>query len=370
MRILFLTSSLEIGGAERQLVACANGLRAKGHDVAVASFYPGGPLESNLVGVELIQINKAGILDSVHFVSRFVKICRNYAPDVVYSFLGTPNILAAATKPLLRSPSLIWSIRASNMDLAQYGFKSKLAHWLEMRLAFAADKIIANSNAGKEFAVSQGMSPNSIQVIPNGIDTDRFRPHSTIREKQRAAWSIKSNELLIGIAGRLDPMKDHATFLKAAKNVSDKFNTARFVCIGDGVLKDSLQRLAVDLGLGEKIIWAGEQSDMVSAYNAMDICCLSSAFGEGFPNVVGEAMSCNVPCVVTDVGDSALIVGDTGKSCPPSRLDLFTKGLMAMIDDVNGPKATTPRERILDHYSLKNMLTLTEKALNSSSANM
>jgi glycosyltransferase involved in cell wall biosynthesis len=116
---------------------------------------------------------------------------------------------------------------------------------------------------------------------------------------------------------RLDPMKDHANLLRAAAGFARENPDARFVCAGDGPLREELERLATSLGLADRVVWAGEIADARAAYNAFDIATLSSAFGEGFPNVVGEAMACGIPVAATDVGDVRLIVDAQGEVVPP-----------------------------------------------------
>ena len=109
-------------------------------------------------------------------------------------------------------------------------------------------------------------------------------------------------------------MKDYPTFLQAAALIKKRNLKMRFVCVGKGEAKyeKAMCNMATELGLDDVLIWAGRRSDMVAVYNAFDIITSSSSFGEGFPNVIGEAMSCGVPCVVTDVGDSAWMVGEAG----------------------------------------------------------
>ena len=150
-------------------------------------------------------------------------------------------------------------------------------------------------------------------VIPNGIDTSRFREMPGSGARLRALWGVRDDQILIGLVGRLDYMKDHPTFLRAAAKLTHHNDSVRFVCVGGGPISYAaqLKDLSSELGLHDRIVWAGDQDDMPSVYSALDLL-VSSSSGEGFSNVIGEAMACGVPCVVTDVGDSALIVGETG----------------------------------------------------------
>ncbi len=364
MRILVFARSLECGGAERQLVAVANGLAEQGHDVRVALFYSGGSLEKELVDVPIIQLAKKGRWDIISFCKRLVHAVQAFRPDSMYSFLGTPNILAVVLKVFWRNTQIVWSVRASDMDYSHYDKVAAMANWVEARLAPHADLIIANSKAGKAHASARGMPLHKCIVIPNGIDTDRFFPDRLAGVPLREQWVEPQGDILIGLVARVDPMKDHETFLKAACKVVECDAGVRFVCIGDGApsFLASVKQLADSLGLGNFLTWAGELDYMESAYNALDICCLSS-MTEGFPNVIGEAMSCNIPCVVTNVGDAALIVGDTGLVVPRRNPDALAEAMLEMVGNVRSGLCGMPRQRIVSKFSLEQMIWKTEKAL-------
>ena len=162
-------------------------------------------------------------------------------------------------------------------------------------------------------------------------------------------------ETLIGISARLDPVKDHAGFLKAASMMAAGHDGVKFVCIGGGdpALAKSLKEQAQGLGLAGKVVWAGECRDMPAAYSALDINT-SSSLSEGFSNAIGEAMACGVPCVVTDVGDSAHIVGDTGEVAAPGRPEELAGAWEALLDRLhNRPDETrrAARQRVEDLFS-------------------
>jgi glycosyltransferase involved in cell wall biosynthesis len=205
-------------------------------------------------------------------------------------------------------------------------------------------------------------------VIPNGVDTRRFAPDRASGSRLRASWRVRERSLLIGIVGRLDPMKDHQTFLRAAAILANSRADARFVCIGAGPERytSDLKTLAGELGLGDKVIWPGFiLRDIPAAYNALNICCSSSSFGEGTSNSIAEAMACGVPCVVTDVGDSKLIVGETGVVVPPKNPAALSAGLAAMAHRLNeNPKLPHEvRERIELRLSLPALVRRTSKTL-------
>ncbi|MDD4169642.1 MAG: glycosyltransferase, partial [Desulfotomaculaceae bacterium] len=304
MKITFLIRSLDYGGAERQLVALARELHRHGHSVAVLTFYSGGPLQQDLekAGVSVINLEKRGRWDILGFLGRLVRFLRRERPDILHGYLVTANILTVLLKPLFPDIRMIWGVRVSNLDFTRYNRYLRLTHPVECRLSRFADRIIVNSQAGSHYAISRGFPQEKTVVIPNGIDTERFRPDPESGKLVRAEWGVSSDEKLIGLVGRLDPMKDHPTFLEAAALLMQKRKDVRFVCVGDGPadLRQELHALGKALDLNKYLIWAGAREDMAAVYNALELATSSSSFGEGFPNVVGEAMACGVPCVVTE----------------------------------------------------------------------
>ncbi|WP_419786668.1 glycosyltransferase [Pseudodesulfovibrio sp.] len=365
MKVLFLIASLEIGGAERQLVACANGLAARKHDVQVLTLYPGGPLETKLTDVSLRTLNKRGRWDLVGCAGRLIRAIRDFNPDAIYSFLGTSNILAGALKGLAFRAPMVWSIRASNMDLAHYDYAARLAARIEVMLSRRATAIIANSHAGKAHAIARGMNADKIEVIPNGIDTDIFVPDRERGAALRQKWTSRNTDILIGVIARFDPMKGHVTLLAAANRIKEHNAAIRFVCVGSGRLERTIQDKARELGLADSFAWPGALQDMVAVYNALDICCLPSSFGEGFPNALGEAMSCNIPCLATDVGDAAMVIGETGIVVPPDAPEALADGLLRLAAGIARNETPDAREHILAHYSLEAMVDATETALSA-----
>lgn len=366
-KILFLTRSLNYGGAERQLVALAKGLHKGGYAVSVAVFYPNGALEKDLYEVQspVICLNKSGRWDVFPFLLRLIRVVRREKPDILHGYLPVPNLLTVLLKPLLPNILMVWGVRASNVDSSQYDYFTRLVFMAERFFSRFADLIIVNSHAGKTYHIEHGFPESKMVVIPNGIDTERFCPNPDTRLKVRSEWGINNNEKLIGLVGRIDPMKDHATFLRAAAMLLKERGDVRFVCIGDGPepYKSRMKQLSIELGLKDKLVWAGARSDMSDVYNALDIASSSSSYGEGFPNVVGEAMACGVPCVVTDVGDSAWIVGDTGVVVPPHNPQALAAGLESSLQRGNKLMAVRTRKRIEEKFSFEQLIEKTQKTL-------
>src|SRR5688572_8078711 len=266
-------------------------------------FTPNGPLEADLraAGVRVRSLDKRGRWDVTAFLTRLLSVIREERLEVLHGYLGVPNIVASVMRPALPRIKVVWGERASKMDLSHYDWLSRASSRLARTLSRFPDLIIVNSRAGFEHAVRSGYPRDHVVVIPNGIDTQRFAPDPVAGRRLRQEWHVGDDERLIGLVGRLDPVKDHRTFLTAAATLMTQHKNLRFACVGDGDQRYSraMRDTARELGLGESITWAGARSDMTAVYNALDIAC-SSSESEGFPNVVGEAMACGIPCVVTD----------------------------------------------------------------------
>jgi glycosyltransferase involved in cell wall biosynthesis len=368
MKILVLIRALTIGGAERQVALLARGLRRAGHTVKVAVFYGGGELEADLAtaDVPIINLEKRGRWDTLGFLGRLIRSIRAERPEVIYSFLPVANILTVPLAPLLPRAKRVWALRASNMDGSRYDRLVRLAYRLEIALAGTAHGLIANSHAGRRHAIEQGMPEARIEVVPNGFELDRFHPDPPAGRRVRAEWGCADARPLIGLVGRLDPMKGHACFLKAAARFGRTCPEARFVCVGDGPAdyRRSLAERAAQLDLNGRLLWAGARTDMPAVYNALDIAVSSSGYGEGLSNMLGEAMACGVPCVATDVGDSALVVGDTGVVVPPEDPERLAAGLSDLWRRIEAGQVDRPalRARVERLFSLPALVDATVAA--------
>jgi glycosyltransferase involved in cell wall biosynthesis len=363
-RWLFLIRSLNYGGAERQLVILVKGLHALGEEVQVAVFYGGGPLEQELVasGISVIALEKRGRWDMARFFIRLVSVVKAMQPEILHAYLVDSNLLAAMVKLLFPQIRVIWGVRASAMDFNQYDKVTQLAFWLSCRLARFSDLIVVNSYAGFNDHQRLGYPTHKMVVVSNGIDTEVFRPDLSQRANTRHRWGIREKELLVGLVARLDPMKDHKTFIRAVVQVARQRKDIRFICIGDGPenYRRELLALSNELGVNDYLIWTKALPLGYAVFNAFEVLVLSSSSGEGFPNVVGEAMACGIPCVVTDVGDAARIVGNTGLVVPAGDPALLAEGILRLINKgIEPDKKWEIRKRVLENYSKDRMVAQT-----------
>lgn len=366
MSIVLLVRSLNYGGTERQLVELAKGLRAQGHSVVVVVFYGGGPLVAELEdsGISVAVLEKQGRWDLVRFLYRLARLLRRLRPQVIYSFLVEPSLIAVALRPLLPSTQIVWGVRASNMAFAWYDWFPRFNFQVSRVFARFADCIIANSRAGATYHARRGYPAAKLAVVSNGIDLDRFRPDVQAGRHTRSQWGLEGSHRVVGIVGRHDPIKDHSTCLEAFSILRQAGTEFRLVCVGDEVAghTELLHARAEALGISDKVLWVPPQKDMTAVYNAFDVLC-SSSVSEGFSNVLAEAMACGVPCVATDVGDAAMILDGCGFVVAPGDPQGLASGIRQALGALGPERARACRERIERKFSLEQMVKETERLL-------
>lgn len=367
--VLFVVRSLNVGGAERQLTTLATALDAAGHRVAVAQCYAGGPFEAPLrdAGIPLHDLRKRSRWDLFGCARRLRRLVARRRPRVVYSFMPEANVIAAvAMLPWPLAP-LCWGVRASDVQMQHYDRAAHLVFGLTRALARVADVIIYNSHSGRAHHEASGYPAGRGVVVPNGIDADRYQPAPEAGRVMREAWQVPATTTLVGVVGRIDPMKGHPIFLQAVARIAGRFPAARFAIVGgDAAAWEPLRASAAALGIAERMVWIPQQSDMPAVYSALDVLVLPSIFGEGFPNVVGEAMACEIPCVVSEAGDNALVVGDTGRTAPVGDhegLAAALSDILALAPETRRAMGRRARARVLAEFSVATLVDRTLAAL-------
>ncbi|MCY7389439.1 MAG: glycosyltransferase [Burkholderiales bacterium] len=373
LKIVMLGQSLDTGGAERQLMETAIGLKQLGHDLTVMLFYERGEYLAKLEDEKILTVGlkKRGRWEVFRFLFRAFKAMRELNPDVIYCFLSVPNIVGAFLKLLFPNVILIWGIRNSARSADYKEFWTRVAFWLELKLKNSPDLLIANSHAAMHVLADGKADTPRLVFVPNGIDAASFKPDPAGRARLRLEWKLNQQISLIGIVARLDVRKDHVTFLRMAKLLVDTGRKVHFAIVGSGDSKyqAELVAFATLLGIGENITWVGARADMAAVYSALDLLVLSSTT-EGFPNVLAEAMACGVQCVSTDVGEARLILNNEQFIAVPRDPNSLKCAVVRALDTPPDPAAL--RQNILDNFSKERLALRIEKivlSLLSSGAN-
>ena len=365
--VLFLIRFLGRGGAERQLSLLARALHARGLKVAVAVFYAGGALERELhdAGVEVLDLKKSGRWSNVDVIRRLMRFVRQRRPRILHSYMPTQNVIALLLKPWLARQccAVVCGIRIASLDAWKYGMAAGLLDATQELLLPHADRVISNSaRALKE--LDARIPPGRGFAIPNGVECERFAFSACKRVGQRDAWNAGEGDVLLGLVGRLDPQKNHRLLLDALSLVGDGMPNVRLVFVGDGPVeyREAVQKHAEALGLASKVLWAGVSDDLSAVYSALDIVCLNSVT-EGFPNVIAEAMCAGLPCVATDVGDVADLMGDCGWVVPSGDAPALADALLQAYRALPGWDRERPRARMVRDFSVDALADRTLAAL-------
>ena len=370
MNILFFIRSLGSGGAERQLVNLAIGLKSRGHEISVATMYPGGVFEdllsaNNISTYCLEKARRWQILSPLIRLQRILKIVR---PDLLHSYGPETNVLLVLHRFFFKKNLLVWGVRNSSLERELYGRFEKILYWCECRWSQIPDLIIFNSEAGKRLSVRDGFDKSRIKVIQNGIDANEYRPNSELRNAFRTKLGLVSERKVIGIVGRIDPQKDHQTFIKAVSLLPEhqKMEVA-VICIGfrDEQEVRALRERVKSLGLEKKFIWLKRERSTVNVLNGLDIL-VSSSVSEGFSNVIAEGLAVGIPCVVTDVGDSKLIVSEYGFVVPRKDSQALSDAISKMLQDSrlrSDAFSKAARNHIVSKFSIDTLVSNTETTL-------
>jgi glycosyltransferase involved in cell wall biosynthesis len=324
LSVLHVITALLGGGAEMMLYRLLSRLDRTRFTPQVISLLDHGPISRKIqaLGIPVRSLGmKEGIPNPV-VVLRLARWLRQDPPDVIQTWMYHADLVGGLAARLAGGFPVAWGIRHSDLSTET---SSRLTHLTVKMCAHLSrwlpDRIICCSEASRQVHTAIGYAADKMVVIPNGYDVETFRPDSGARASVRKRLAISEDAPVVGMVARFDPQKDHRTFIRAAQLLHRDRPDAHFLLCGDEVTWENqeLARWIDDAGLRTRCHLLGRRDDEIPNLTAaLDIASLSSAYGEGFPNVVSEAMSCGVPCVVTDVGDAALIVGQTGIVVPPS----------------------------------------------------
>ncbi len=360
-KILHLITGLQPGGAQTVLSRLLQGMDKSCFDNVVVTMRKGGAYTSKITdsGVRVRSMDMDGVGDAFKGMRNLSKIIKEEKPQIISAWMYHANVAAIISRAFREKVPVVWNIRHSLHDIKHEDMSTALVIRFGSFLSKYADKIVYNSKASARQHEAFGYCNERSVFVPNGYDGAKFGPNNDCRARLIEEIGLSKDTMLFGHVGRYHRMKDHATLIKAAASLLKRHANVHFLFAGDGVDKsnEELRKLIDKYRMNSSISLMGERSDIQNLYSALDTLVLSSSYGEGFPNVVGEAMACGVPCVVTDVGDSASIVSDTGFVVPRRDSDAMADAMARMVTIGSekrfelGGKA---RDRIMKHYSLDN----------------
>jgi glycosyltransferase involved in cell wall biosynthesis len=363
MKILHVITTLAQGGAEavlfRLIVASTPALEHVVISLRGDAYY--AP-RLRAAGIEVHTLNMPRGRLTLSALLKLRRLIINACPDVVQTWMYHADLVGGLIARWAGIP-VVWGVRNSNLDADTSSVSARIvARVCGLISSWLPEAIICCSEKAARIHQVIGYRAEKFVIIPNGVDLTRFAPDGAMRMRTRMAWGIQSDQTLLGMVARWDPQKDHDTLLHALTHLTNRGLIFRFVLVGTGMSRDNAELCgSIDrLGLRDRMILAGPHEDIPAVMNAIDLHVLSSAYGEAFPNVVVEALACGTPNVVTDVGDSAQIIGTTGWVVPPKDAEALAQGIQgALITlDASGREVLgqVARTRVRERFGLKKMV--------------
>ena len=359
INVMHIITELDVGGAEVMLAKLLAAIDPGRFNHFVLSLKNKGPIGTQIEkqDIPVYELNLHRPFLGIRALSKLPVILSQQRPDLIQGWMYHGNLAASLFRFLkVCNRPVIWNIRQSLNSLRQEKPLTHMAIRAGALFSGSAAGIICNSHVSADQHAAMGYYDGKVRIIPNGFDLRRFRPNIQIRQKLRSELKVPENGILVGMIARYHPMKDHVNFLKAASLIAKQRSNVRFLILGRDVDKSAsgLIRVVDALGLTGRVTFLGERPDVESFYAALDIASLSSR-GEGFPNVIGEAMACCTPCVVTDVGDCRRLVGKTGIVVPAKDPEALQNGWERLINKGQVERAKlgmAARRRILENFEI------------------
>lgn len=342
---MHLITGLGTGGAERmlfRLLGSPDSLLRRNTVPLVVSLNDLGTYGPRLLdaGVSTHALGLKRGLTGWTGVFRLVALVRRFEPDIVQTWLSHADFMGwLVTRPLRRRPRLYWNLRNSNMEFSQYGSSIGTLVRLLARVSGGVDGIIHNAHSGRRFYERLGFRNDNWIWIPNGLDfaaaDEERRRFDMERPTIRQELDIPTGARVIALVARGDPMKDHRTAIEALSALLSRGVPAVLLLVGKGLgsAESPLGRHAEGCGVPPgSIRWIGETSAVGRFLGVADIVWLTSRFGEGFPNVLLEALAAGRPCVATDVGDSAMVLEPEWPVVPPADPAALADATVTVLD--------------------------------------
>jgi glycosyltransferase involved in cell wall biosynthesis len=363
IRILHVITGLSTGGAELMLLKLLSRIDRTAFEPSVVSLTGRGVVAERIedlgIKVEVLGLRR-DVPNPLRLISLAYRIAKQRV-DAVQTWMYHADLVGGLAAKLAGSVPVVWGIRRGRFNFAEDRMMTQTVAAVCARLsAWLPTRIVCCSGSARESHEAAGYDGSKMVIIPNGFEPEIFRPDREARRSVREELHLHDDAVLIGLVARFDPQKDHLTFLEAAGRLLSVDSDVRFVLCGEGISWDN-QTLAGwvrAFGVEKAIRLVGRRDDIPRLTAALDIASLSS-IGEGFPNVVGEAMACGVPCVVTDVGDTAHLVGKTGIVVPPRDPSALAAAWKALLDagaDHRRVLGMAARERILTEFNLPDIV--------------
>ena len=339
MRIAHVITGLGAGGTPvmlRKVLAAQQSL--PGIESCVVGLIQDGPIADQIrtLGVPVTSLGMRPGVPDPRALWGLVRTLRGFRPDLIQSWLYHADLMSSLARPWVGKPPVVWNLRHATLD-PQHDSRStiwtaKACAWLSRR---SPARILVNTVSGRRVHAEHGYDDGKMQVVPNGFDLERFQPSTEARTEMRLALGIPEDTLLIGLVARFSDLKGQAVFIRAMGQVASQMPRAHFVLCGTNITaaNTTLTQWVEETGYPQHFHLLGERMDVERVHAALDVE-VSASVSEAFSNSIGEALCCGVPCVVTDVGDSAWLIENAGRVVPAQDAPAMTQ---ACVDILSAP---------------------------------
>lgn len=336
-RVVHLIAGLGTGGAEMMLYKLLAQTDRRAFESEVISLTDIGVVGEKIrrLGVPVTALGMSRGVPHPKYLWRLIRLFRHLQPDLIQTWMYHANLAGGLAARFTGRVPVIWNIQHGDIDARSM---KTLTLWTIRACAplsnFLPRRIICCGELSRHVHAAMGYDERRLTVIPNGSDLEAFHPDAVARRGVREELKLPPDAPVIGLIARFHPKKDHFNFVRAAAQLHQARPDAYFVLCGEGVSEANAELTGWirEYGIAHRCRLLGVREDIPRLTAALDIATSSSSYGEGFPNVLGEAMACEVPCVVTDVGDSALIVGPVGRIVSPGKPQALALAWQELLD--------------------------------------
>ncbi len=368
MKVSHVIPGLDNGGAETMLYRLLSHTDRRAFESQVISLTDIGPVGKRIqaLGVPVRALEMRRGVPNQLGVPQVARCLRSDPPDVIQTWLYQADLIGGLAARLVGNPPVVWGVHNTRLDPASV---TRIKMWTVRACSWASHwlpaRIVCCAESARDVHAKLGFAKKKLLVIPNGCDTTLFGPDPGARLSVREELGVGEGEPLIGLVARFDTPKDHYNFIRAAALLHQRLPGVNFVLCGDGINWENRELVGwIDaFGIRARCHLLGRRPDMPRLTAALDLATSSSFYSEAWPLVVGEAMACGVPCVVTDVGDSAVIVGETGRVVPPrdpKALADAWQDLLSVGPDERARLGIAARRRIEHYFSLRDAVAAYE----------
>lgn len=335
MKIVHVITGLGVGGAELMLKRLViHSIQKQQFEHIVISLTDLGVIGPELQneGIKVYSLGMKNALSTPIILIRLRKLLKVIKPNIVQTWMYHADFIGGIVAKSIGIRKIIWGIRTTDVSQAKSNITVYLSKICAKLSYTIPDYIICAANVSRDYHVNLGYNRSKMIVIPNGFELDELLISEAYNLEIRNEINLSIDDITIGSIGRFNLDKNQRLFIVTASILIKKFPKLKFLIVGKDNTKDNVELMSWinEYGLSDSFRLLGLRDDVTKCLNAIDIFCLHSKT-EGFPNVLGEAMAIGLPCVSTDVGDAAYIMGDLGKLVPTNNADELAKAIENII---------------------------------------